>query len=269
MFSRPVHNIINPVLGWTGRKTIRSALYIVDLTVFIQQALRDAYVSRRSGHQHYRPLVTQIIFSGIDALPLLSVLALATGITFTSQLIHLTSDFSTEADIIGTLAVLITFEFAPLLTAFILVARSASAMAVDIGNMQLHGEIEGLELLGININDFLISNRLIATAAAQLVLATYFSGIALYGGVAFASMLYSSTYLLYLEKIISAQSPMLLLLFVFKNIVYGLVIAGAACFHALHVRNSATQVPQQTQKAIVNSLAIIAVFDGLLAIAAQ
>ena len=61
----------------------------------------------------------------------------------------------------------------------------------------------------------------------------------------------------------------MLLLFTAKNLLFGLVIGGSACFHALQVRHSATEVPQQTQKAIVNSLAIIAVFDGLLAIAAQ
>ena len=269
MPNNPVHVLINPLLGSIGRKAINSVLYIVDLTVFIHQAVRDAYRNQHTGQHQFRPLITQIIFSGIDTLPLLSVLALATGIIFTGQFIHLTSDFTAEADIIGTLAILMTFEVAPLLTAFILVARSGSAMTVDLGNMSLHGETEGLELLGININDFLISNRLLATAISQLVLATYFSGIALYGGVAFASMLYSSTYLLYLEKILTAQTPVLLLLFIFKNLVFGLVIAGAACFHALHVHKSATEVPQQTQRAIVNSLAIIAIFDGLLAIAAQ
>ena len=60
----------------------------------------------------------------------------------------------------------------------------------------------------------------------------------------------------------------MLVLFVIKNLVFGLIIAGTACFHALNVKDSATEVPQQTQRAIVNSLAMIAIFDGLLALAA-
>ena len=255
-------------LGWTGRRTIYAALYLLDLTVFIQQAIRDAFKRGiRMDRSTYRTLITQLLFSGVDALPIISLLAVATGIIFTSNLIHLTSTFTTEADIIGTLAYLITFEIGPLLTAFILIGRSGSAMAVDLGYMQLNREIESLALLGINVNDLLISSRLIATAIAQLVLATYFSGIALYGGVAFASVLYSPTYLFYLEKVLVSQSPLILLLFIFKNLIFGLIISGAACFHALQVRTSANELPQQTQRAIVNSLAIIMLFDLLLAVA--
>ena len=255
-------------LGWTGRRTIYSALYLVDLTVFIQQAIRDAFQRGfRLDRSTYHTLIAQLIFSGVDALPLVTLLALATGIIFTSELIHLTSTFTTEADIMGTLVYLVTFEIGPLLTAFILIGRSGSAMAVDLGYMQLNREIEALALLGINANKLLVSSRLIAAAIAQLVLATYFSGIALYGGVTLAGILHSPTYIFYLKKVLVAQSPLILLLFIIKNIIYGLIIAGSACFHALRVSSSSTQLPQQTQRAIVNGLVIIMLFDTLLVFA--
>lgn len=261
--------IINLLTGWTGRQTLRSGIYIVDLTVFIQSAIRDWLIRGKFFNRAtYRSLVSQLLFTGVDALPLVSLLALAIGITFTSQLIHLTSDFTEAADIIETLAALITYEVSPFLTAIILVGRSGSAVSVDLGNMKLHGEIEGLELLGINLNDYLIAPRLIASAISQLVLAIYFSGIVLYGGLIAAGILYSTSYLFYFNQILAAHTPGMLLLFLFKNLVFGLIIGGAACFHALQVAGSATQVPRQTQRAIVNSLAIIAVFDGLLAMAA-
>lgn len=264
-----VAKMINTLTGWTGRQAIRSGVYIVDLTVFIRLAIRDWLMRERFFNRAtYRSLVNQLLFTGVDALPLVSLLALAIGIAITSQLIHLTSDFTEAADIIETLAVLITYEVSPFLTAIILVARSGSAISVDLSNMKLHGEIEGLELLGINLNDYLIAPRLIAGAISQLVLAIYFSGIALYGGLVAAGILYSTSYLFFFDNLLAAHRPDMLLLFLFKNLVFGLVIAGTACFHALQVAGSATQVPRQTQRAIVNSLAIIAVFDGLLAVAA-
>ena len=264
------HALFSNLIGYTGRSVLTSGLYVIDLTVFIQQAIGD-WLSKRNlmNRATYRSMVSQLIFSGIDALPLTTLLALAIGIAFTSQFIHLTNDFTAAADIIQTLSYLITYEVAPLLTAFILIGRSGSAMAVDLGNMQLHGEIEGLQLLGININDYLICPRLIGAAIAQLILAIYFAGIALYGGLLFASSWYSPSYILLFDTLLTSQTPLMMLLFVIKNLVFGLVIAGAASFHALQVRNSATEVPQQTQRAIVNSLAILAVFDGLLAVAIQ
>lgn len=267
--SMTMAQMFNILTGWTGRQALRSGIYIVDLTVFIQLAIRDWMIrGKLFNRATYRSLVNQLLFTGVDALPLVSLLALAIGIAITSQLIHLTSDFTEAADIIETLAMLITYEVSPFLTAIILVARSGSAISVDLGNMKLHGEIEGLELLGINLNDYLIAPRLIASAISQLVLAVYFSGIALYGGLIAAGILYSTSYLFFFDNLLVAHTPGTLLLFIFKNLVFGLVIAGTACFHALQVTGSATQVPRQTQRAIVNSLAIIAVFDGLLAVAA-
>lgn len=255
-------------LGWTGHRCIAAVSYIIELTVFITTSIADWRRSRGIFNRAtYRSLLRQIIFSGVDAVPVVTLLALALGIIFTGQLIHLTSDFTGQADIIGTLSFLITYEIGPLLTAMILIARSASAIAVDLGNMQQRGEIEALELLGININDYLIAPRLTAAAISQLVLAVYFSGIALYGGIVFAGSHYSTSYLLYTGQALYALSPALLLLFILKNILYGFIIAGTACFHALNLRRLPGEVPQQTQRAIVNGLSIIFIVDGLLAVA--
>lgn len=256
------------VFGWTGHRCLAAVSYVIGLTAFITQSVTDWMHTRRIFNRAtYRSLLRQIIFTGVDAVPVVTLLALALGIIFTGQLIHLTSDFTAQADIIGTLSFLVTYEIGPLLTAMILIGRSASAIAVDLGNMKQHGEIEALELLGININDYLIAPRLVAVAISQLVLAVYFSGIALYGGILFAGSYYSSSYLLYMGSALYALSPALLLLFILKNILYGFIIAGTACFHALNLKRSPNEVPQQTQRAIVNGLSIVFIVDGLLAIA--
>lgn len=258
------------IFGWTGRRCITATSYVIDLTAFIRHSVAGWWQWRRTFNRAtHRSLVRQIIFTGVDALPVVTLLALALGIVFTGQLIHLTSDFTAQADIIGTLSLLITYEIGPLLTSMILIARSASAIAVDLGNMKQHGEIEALELLGININDYLIAPRLIAVAISQLVLAVYFSGIALYGGILFASSYYSSSYLLYTGQALYALTPALLLLFILKNVFYGFIIAGTACFHALNLKRSPNEVPQQTQRAIVNGMSLVFIFDGLLAVTGQ
>ncbi len=255
------------IFGWTGHRCITAAAYFFELTAFIRGSVAGWWQWRRHFNRAtHRSLLRQIIFSGVDALPVVTLLAVGVGVIFTGQMIHLTSDFTAQADIIRNLSFLITYEIGPLLTAMILIARSASAIAVDLGNMQQQGEIEALELLGININDYLIAPRLVAAAISQLVLAIYFSGIALYGGILFAGSYYSSSYLRYASQAVYALSPAPLLLFILKNLLFGFVIAGTACFHALNLKRSPTEVPQQTQRAIVNALSLVFIFDSLLAI---
>src|SRR4051812_24904895 len=141
------------IFGWTGNRCIGAVFYVLELTSFIRSSVGDWWRSRGVFNRTtYRSLLRQIIFTGVDAMPVVSLLALALGIVFTGQMIHLTRSFTTQADIIGILSFLITFEIGPLLTSMILIGRSASAIAVELGNMKQHGEIEALELLGININ---------------------------------------------------------------------------------------------------------------------
>lgn len=255
------------IFGWTGHRCIAAVSYLLGLLAFIGQSVADWLRERPFFNPvTYRSLLRQIIFTGVDAVPVVSLLALAVGIIFTGQLIHLTSDFTAQADIIGTLSFLIIYEIGPLLTAMILIGRSTSAIAVDLGNMKQRGEIEALELLGININNYLIAPRLAAAAISQLVLAVWFSGIALYGGILFAGSYYSSSYLLYGGRTLHGLSAPLLLLFILKNILYGFIIAATACFHALNAGRALSEVPQQTQRAIVNGLSIVFIVDGLLAV---
>jgi phospholipid/cholesterol/gamma-HCH transport system permease protein len=80
------------------------------------------------------------------------------------------------------------------------------------------------------------------------------------------AMLGGSSYLKYLTEIPLAFDPYDLLLFLLKNLFFGLIIGATACFHGLRVELSTTEVPQQTQRAIVNSLTLIFVLDGLFAL---
>ena len=54
---------------------------------------------------------------------------------------------------------------------------------------------------------------------------------------------------------------------IFKNLLFGMVVTGTACFCALKVEVSRTEVPQRTQQAIASSYAlvfVIAAFFSLL-----
>ena len=252
------------LFGMVGRRTINTFLYVLDLTVFIMQILRSW---RRRGGIFNRAsrsaIVTQIIFSGVDAIPTITVLSLAVGLSVTAQLIFTVQVFAEDADVVHLLTTLIALELGSLLTAFILIGRSGSAIAVDLGNMSLNREVEGLELLGINVYDFFISPRIVGMAVSQLALAIYFSTLCIVTGVTFAAMLESTANFKFLFALASAFDPIDLMVFVIKNLMFGLVIGATACFHGLRVGISVTEVPQETQRAIVNALVLVFIMDGI------
>lgn len=256
------------MVGWLGRKTIGSVLYATDLTYFVLQSLKAIRERRKLDNAATaRSLNAQIIFGGLDALPVVTLLALAVGVTITMQILALGDALSSTGDVIHLLSSVVGMELGSLLTAIILIGRSGSAIAVDLGNMKLHGEVEALELLGIDLMDFFVAPRVLGTAISQLVLATWFAWLALYGGVVLAGLFVSSRNFEYLAPLAQSITPMMVLAYTGKNLLFGLIVAGTACFHALRVGDSPTEVPQQTQRAIATSLVLIFVIDGLFALA--
>ncbi len=253
--------------GMLGRQALRLPVYVLDLTLFTLQALREwREQSSLRNRATYASFVSQMIFTGIDALPPIFLLAVASGVSITSMLLNNVQVFGSTADIVSILTEVVALELGSLLTAVILVGRSGSAIAIDLGNMKLNREVEGLGLLGINVNHLLITPRLIGTSISQLVLAIFFSSLSVFSAIAFNASVYSASYWKYLSEIPLAFDPADLLLFVIKNLAFGLIIGVTACYHGLRVQHSVTEIPQQSQRAIVNSLSIIFILDGLFAV---
>ncbi len=263
-----ISHLAASLAGQPGRIVIRSGLFVIDLMTFSLLALRDWYRKNaifKSGS--YASTVAQIIFTGVDALPTLTVLGLATGFIFVFRLISIIDTLGDTSDITELLVSAICLGLAPFLSAIIIISRTGSAIVVDLGNMKLHGEIEALEHLGININNFLIAPRIIATAISQVAVTVYFTVIALGFGILLSGYLISPSHYDLLLLVSQAFSPYSISLFLVKTLIFGFVIGTVACFNGLRVHVSATEVPQRTTAAIVQTLIIIFVIDGLLAMA--
>jgi phospholipid/cholesterol/gamma-HCH transport system permease protein len=250
-----------------GRKSIDTVRYLLQLFIFSIRSLGAWRATGKVSHINRRSIVSQIIFSGIDALPVITIISLALALSVTAQFILLLQAFTTEKEVIRVITQIVAQEFAPLLSAIILIGRSGSAITVDLGNMRLHDEIQGLELLGIDIREFFVLPRMLGLAFSQFALAVYFSGIVMVFGVIFSALLDSPSNYKYLLLLLDAFTPSELLVFLLKNLLFGLIMGAVACFHGLRVEKSITELPQQTQQAIVNSLVLIFVFDGLFVIA--
>ena len=255
----------NTLIGWPGRQLIKNLLYVINLVTFSMLALRDWFRKNRLFDSHsYSTTVAQIIFTGVDALPTITFLGLATGFIFTFRLISISNSLGGSNDIVNLLITVICLSAGPFLAAIIIISRTGSAIVVDLGNMKLHGEIEALENLGVNINDYLIAPRIISTAISQLAITVYFTVIALLSGILISALFVNPAHFDFIFKISNSFTPYLMSIFVVKNIIFGYVIATVACYNGLRVQRSATEVPQRTTASIVQSLSFVFVIDSLL-----
>ena len=249
--------------GWIGQRCIESFLYIIDFTYFMAQSLAIWQPHRNVYNRAvYSNLLGQLIFTGVDAIAMISFLAVLAGIGITSQLIYIMQAITGASDLTEILARLVVSELGPVITGVILVGRSCSAIAVDLGNTKVRGEIEPLEYLGIDVDDYFVVPRIVCMVISQVTLALYFSIIMILCGVFFSAFIYNFSAQESLMQLLNTMNINVVMIFMAKNLFFGLIIGTMACFHGLLVENSPTQVPQQMQKAVVRGLVFLFLADG-------
>jgi phospholipid/cholesterol/gamma-HCH transport system permease protein len=245
-----------------GRWVLSPIEYTLEVFLMIYLSLRAAFFDQAQGWRSIFSVVSaQIYFTGFQALPLISVLALASG-----SIVILQS--STNLSLLGGGAILgdlmvaiIVRELAPLLTALIVIARSGTAVASEIGNMRVNREIEALEAMGIHPLSYVVFPRLIGGVVSVVCLAVYFVLVACLGAYLLTSLLHDLPFSFYGEALARAFSSADVGLFVLKNTFSGLIIFMISCYQGFLVKQSPHEVPQVTTKAVVNSVIYVVLFN--------
>ncbi len=245
-----------------GRNITDNLEYTFKIFLMIYLSIRAAFLDRTQGfRQTVSVLSTQIYFTGWQAMPLISILALGTGgILVIQGMSNLTLLGGTE--MIGNLIVVVLVrEVGPLLTALVVIARSGTAVATEVGNMRANREIEALESMGINPLSFIVFPRILGGIVSVLCLAFYFLVIAIFGGYLITQFFNDIPFSFYSESVLRAFGKEDVAIFLLKNGFSGVIIFVVSCFQGLSVQKSPHEVPQVTTQAVVKSIIYVTVFN--------
>jgi phospholipid/cholesterol/gamma-HCH transport system permease protein len=245
-----------------GHRVVSMVFYTFEVLSMTYLAGRAAFFDQSQGLRAvFRVVSAQIYFTGWQAMPLVTVLALAAGGIVVMQASAQLSLLG-NADMVGNLMiVIIVRELGPLITALLVIARSGTAVASEIGNMRVGREIEALEALGIDPMSFIVFPRLLGGVISVVCLAFYFDAIALFGGFALTRLLHDMPFAFYAGSLARAFGPEDAGLFLLKNGFSGIIIFVVACRQGLSVKQSSHEVPQVTTNAVVNSVIYVTSFN--------
>ena len=122
---------------------------------------------------------------GIDALPIVSLVAMLMGLILGLQSIGQLDRFGGEgfhalsATLVG---VAITREIGPLLTAILVAGRSGSAITAEIGTMAVTEELDALRVMGLNPVSFLVVPKILSLVVALPCLVMFGDIVGIGGG---------------------------------------------------------------------------------------
>src|SRR5207249_4248351 len=208
----------------------------------------------------------QIAETGIDALPIIGLMAVMISIVIGYQGVAQLRPYGGEEFTVNLVAVSMLREMGVLITAIMVAGRSGSAFAAEIGVMKARDEIDALNVMGMNPMALLVVPRVIGLVIV-LPLLTFFSDVmGLVGGAVISQVQLGVSAVQYVDRVHHALDASDLFVGLFKAPVFGFLIAVIGCMHGLRVRGSADSVGRETTRAVVQTIFVVIVLDALFSI---
>ena len=207
------------------------------------------------------PVFAAAMSVGVTAVPIIALASFAVGTMLAIQGIYSLRAFGAESRVVLAIAIAVTREFAPLITGIFVAGRSASAIAAQIGTMQVAQEIDALSVIGINPVRYLVSPLLIAMLVTMPALVVMSNLVALSGGALYCNLELGMPFSAYLESVIDAVKPSDVLQGLSKSIVFAIIITLVGASNGFLVKAGAEGVGRATTRSVVLSIASIILAD--------
>jgi phospholipid/cholesterol/gamma-HCH transport system permease protein len=207
----------------------------------------------------------QVYFVGVRGLPVITLLAFATGALMVTQA---TSVLGAGNSYLYVMLVwtLVT-EAAPLFVAIVVIGRSATVISTELALMKVRGEMRHLEHMRIDPRDYLALPRIMAFTVSLLAATFFYQIISVTGGFAVSTLLLNVSFREQMHLMLAAISPLAFVFAGAKTFVFGLIIGTIACFAGIYAGDTINDVPRAQILAYLRSLTSLVIVDLVFAIA--
>jgi phospholipid/cholesterol/gamma-HCH transport system permease protein len=210
-------------------------------------------------------LFRQMVRVGFDSIPVVLVTTLFTGMVLALQTFNGFARFHAENLVGSVVALSLTRELAPVLTALMVTGRVGSAMAAELGTMRVTEQIDALTSLATEPVQYLIVPRVTASVLMMPLLVIMGDAVGIYGGYLVAVQLLGANPVAYVDNsfqylhvsddVVSG---------IIKAAVFGLVFSLIACVRGYTTTGGAEGVGKSTTRAVVSGSLTVLVVDFFL-----
>ena len=216
------------------------------------------------GRIGFNDLMQELMEAGPGSFLIVLITALAAGTVFNIQVAAELSKQGASATVGGLLALGLSREIAPLLTATLLTGKVATAYAAQIGTMKVTEQIDAITMLRTDPVEYLVVPRVLAMVIMAPVQCLLFFWVGIWSGQVSSTILYSIPPAVFWNSVRTWMEPDDLPSMLLKALVFGLQIAVLACGWGLTTRGGPKEVGTSTTGAVVMILITVALMDALL-----
>jgi phospholipid/cholesterol/gamma-HCH transport system permease protein len=209
-------------------------------------------------------LMQELLEAGPGSFLIVLITGLAAGTVFNIQVAAELSKQGANAAIGGLLALGLSREIAPLLTAMLLTGKVATAYAAQLGTMKVTEQIDAITMLRTDPVQYLVVPRLLAMVVMSPVQCLLFFWVAIWSGQTSSTLLYNVPPTVFWNSVRTWMDPDDLPSMLVKAVAFGLLIAVLSCGWGLTTRGGPKEVGTSTTGAVVMILVSVAIMDVVL-----
>ncbi|MGW8313847.1 MAG: MlaE family ABC transporter permease [Desulfuromonadales bacterium] len=208
----------------------------------------------------------QMSIIGVGTLPIAMLVALFVGMVLSVQTGSELALYGTQEAIGAIVGLSMVKELGPVMTSLLVAGRVGSAMAAEVGAMQVYEEIDALKTLEINPVRYLAMPRLIACLFTVPALAAFSMVIGIIGGgvVAEVNPKINVPFTVYYDNMVRALDYIEIFKGLLKAMVFGGIIAHVGCYVGFKTSGGARGIGESTTRSVVLSFLLIMVANYFL-----
>jgi phospholipid/cholesterol/gamma-HCH transport system permease protein len=256
--------------GWLetlGRDTAEgfgTAAELLSLLGAVMASL--AGLALRPGRLRLTSLVHHMEAAGLNAAPIVSLMAFMIGVVLAFQGAAQLRPFGAEVFVVDLIAISILRELGILLTAIIVAGRSASAFTAAIGSMKMREEIDAMRTLGLDPVEVLVVPRILALVITLPILGLMADLTGLVGGAAMSWIDLGVSPGMFQARLLDGTDPWHFAVGMIKAPFFAAAIGLIGCYEGLKVEGNAESLGRLTSRSVVMAIFTVIAIDALFSI---
>jgi phospholipid/cholesterol/gamma-HCH transport system permease protein len=251
-----------PLTETIGAATIDGLAYVGSLARLTGGALRAVFIFPFQGKKfHIGRAIHQAMSVGVEALPITSLISFFVGTILAVNAAYELRKFGALNLVASAVAIAITRELGPLMTAIVVIGRSGSAFAAEIGTMKVNEEIDAMETMALEPVQFLVAPKFLAMVVMVPCLTCWADFMGVLGGGAFGVTSAGFTWGSYIQATLDALLLHDIQTGLIKAAMFGLVITAVGCQEGFSTGLGSEQVGRSTTSAVVKSIFMVVMVD--------
>ncbi len=244
-----------------GEATNRSVAYVGGLGEICGSSLRLLILSPLKRRRMLGRAVHEAMAAGVGAIPIVTLITFFVGIIIALQGAYELQRLGATQLVASLVAISISRELGPLITAIVVIGRSGSAFAAEVGTMRVTEELDALKTMALDPVAFLVVPKFLAMAVMVPCLAIWADLMGVLGGALFGVAGAGYTFSGYLLATRDALLMRDITSGVVKSLVFGIVITAVGCQEGFSTGAGAEEVGRSTTSAVVISILLVVLID--------